>query len=69
MSLEVEHLKAFYGGAEALHGVSIAFPANQVTAMIGPSGCGKSTLLRCLNRMHEEVPGARTTGTIELDGD
>jgi phosphate transport system ATP-binding protein len=68
MNLDVKHLKAFYGGTEALHGVSIAFPANQVTAMIGPSGCGKSTLLRCLNRMHEEVPGARWTGSIELGG-
>ena len=27
--------------------------------MIGPSGCGKSTLVRCINRMHEEIPGAR----------
>jgi phosphate transport system ATP-binding protein len=68
MNLEVQDLKAFYGASEALHGVSISYPPNQVTAMIGPSGCGKSTLLRCLNRMHEEVPGARTTGTIELDG-
>jgi phosphate transport system ATP-binding protein len=68
MNLEATDLTAYYGGAEALRGVSLSFPANQVTAMIGPSGCGKSTLLRCLNRMHEEVPGARATGTIELGG-
>ena len=35
--------------------------------MIGPSGCGKSTVLRCLNRMHEEIPGARAEGTVILD--
>jgi len=35
--------------------------------MIGPSGCGKSTLVRCINRMHEEIPGARATGKITLD--
>jgi phosphate transport system ATP-binding protein len=35
--------------------------------MIGPSGCGKSTLLRCLNRMHEEIPGARAEGSVTLD--
>src|SRR6202000_1791832 len=29
-----------------------------------PSGCGKSTFLRCLNRMHEMVPGARVNGEI-----
>ena len=40
----------------------------QVTAIIGPSGCGKSTFIRCLNRMHEVVPGARMEGQILLDG-
>jgi len=40
-----------------------------VTAIIGPSGCGKSTLVRCLNRMHEVVPGARAEGEVLLDGD
>ena len=40
----------------------------QVTAIIGPSGCGKSTFIRCLNRMHEVVPGARLEGQILLDG-
>jgi phosphate transport system ATP-binding protein len=67
--LAVDDLRAFYGDAEALHGVSITCPPNEVTALIGPSGCGKSTLLRCLNRMHEEIPGARATGSITLDGD
>jgi phosphate transport system ATP-binding protein len=35
--------------------------------MIGPSGCGKSTLVRCINRMHEEIPGARAEGEVTLD--
>ena len=35
--------------------------------MIGPSGCGKSTLVRCINRMHEEIPGARAEGEVKLD--
>ncbi len=39
-------------------------PARQVTAIIGPSGCGKSTFIRCLNRMHELVPGARIDGAV-----
>ena len=38
--------------------------SHEVTAIIGPSGCGKSTLLRCLNRMHETVPGARVEGAV-----
>jgi phosphate transport system ATP-binding protein len=60
-------LRAFYGGNEAVKGVSLTYDANRVTAMIGPSGCGKSTLVRCINRMHEEIPGARAEGTIRLD--
>ena len=39
-----------------------------VTAVIGPSGCGKSTFIRCLNRMHEEVRGARVSGKVLFDG-
>src|SRR5215470_9215587 len=48
-------------------GVDFHYEANRVTAMIGPSGCGKSTLVRCINRMHEEIPGARAEGKITLD--
>jgi phosphate transport system ATP-binding protein len=43
-------------------------PARSVMAAIGPSGCGKSTFLRCLNRMHELIPGARAEGTLLIDG-
>jgi phosphate transport system ATP-binding protein len=60
-------LRAYYGDTEALKGVDLEFDANRVTAMIGPSGCGKSTLVRCINRMHEEVPGARAEGGVMLD--
>ena len=63
----VEGLKAFYGGNEAVKGISLEFPPNEVTAIIGPSGCGKSTMVRCINRMHEEIPGARAEGKILLD--
>jgi phosphate transport system ATP-binding protein len=66
-SVEVRDLKAFYGDALAVKGISLRYAANQVTAMIGPSGCGKSTVVRCINRMHEEIPGARAEGTVMLD--
>jgi phosphate transport system ATP-binding protein len=60
-------LDAFYGDSHAIKGVDLDYEPNQVTAMIGPSGCGKSTLVRCINRMHEEIPGARAEGQILLD--
>ncbi len=67
--IEIENLDFFYGEAQALHGISLKVPANQVTAFIGPSGCGKSTLLRCLNRMNDLVENARIgRGSIRIQG-
>ena len=66
-TVSVNGLHAYYGSRHAVRGIDIAFAANQVTAIIGPSGCGKSTLVRCINRMHEEIPGARAEGTVMLD--
>ncbi|MDX6691236.1 MAG: phosphate transport system ATP-binding protein [Solirubrobacteraceae bacterium] len=66
-SMSLTGLNAYYGDAQAIKSVSLDYPANEVTAMIGPSGCGKSTVLRCLNRMHEEIPGARAEGKVTLD--
>jgi phosphate transport system ATP-binding protein len=68
IKLEVRGLDFFYGKTQALHGVTIPFAANSVTAMIGPSGCGKSTLLRALNRIYALYPGQRADGQILLDG-
>src|SRR5689334_5479120 len=67
--ISVTGLDAFYGAGHAIKDVSIEYAPNKVTAMIGPSGSGKSTVLRCLNRMHEEIPGARAEGTVLLDSD
>jgi phosphate transport system ATP-binding protein len=67
--LEVERLSAWYGPTRALKDVTLSVPARSVLAAIGPSGCGKSTFLRCLNRMHELIPGARAEGKMLLDGE
>jgi phosphate transport system ATP-binding protein len=69
VSITLERLRAFYGAAEAVKGIDLDFRANEVTAIIGPSGCGKSTLVRCVNRMHEEIPGAHAEGSVLLDED
>jgi phosphate transport system ATP-binding protein len=66
--VDVRNLDAFFGDVHAIRNVSLAFEDRSVTAIIGPSGCGKSTFLRCLNRMHETVPGARVSGSVRLDG-
>jgi phosphate transport system ATP-binding protein len=64
--MTIENLSAYYGSFKAITDVSIQIRPNKVTALIGPSGCGKSTFIRCLNRMHEVVPGARAEGYVRL---
>ena len=66
-AVQIRDLNAYYGEFHSIKGINIDFPPNQVTALIGPSGSGKSTVVRCINRMHEEIPGARATGSVKLD--
>jgi phosphate transport system ATP-binding protein len=67
--LEVQHLDAWFGDMHAIRDISLSVPDRSVLAIIGPSGCGKSTFVRCLNRMHELTPGARSEGVVLLDGE
>ena len=67
-SLSVHNLEAWYGSNKILKGINMEIRPNKVTAIIGPSGCGKSTFVRCINRMHETLPGTRAKGEISLDG-
>jgi phosphate transport system ATP-binding protein len=67
VGVTLDGLRAFYGQAEQVKGIDLEFRANEVTAIIGPSGSGKSTVVRCINRMHEEIPGARAEGRVLLD--
>ena len=64
--LSTRRLNAWFGRTRVLRNVTLDFHDRAVTAVIGPSGCGKSTLLRCLNRMHETVPGAIVEGDVML---
>jgi len=66
--IAVDELDAYFGAVHAVRHVSVDLRDRSVTAIIGPSGCGKSTFLRCLNRMHETIPGARVDGRVLLDG-
>ncbi len=67
--IRVKDLNAWFGDVHVLHGIGLAIAPKAVTAIIGPSGCGKSTFIRCLNRMHEVVPGARVSGTVLVEGE
>ncbi|MFT7512271.1 MAG: phosphate transport system ATP-binding protein [Candidatus Omnitrophota bacterium] len=68
-AIVTEGLELYYGGtAQALFGVEMRIPRNEVTAFIGPSGCGKSTLLRCFNRMNDLIDGVVIKGKVEIAG-
>jgi phosphate transport system ATP-binding protein len=66
--IQTRALDVFYGEKQALFGVDLSIPANQVTALIGASGCGKSTFLRCINRMNDVIEGCRIEGRVDVDG-
>ena len=67
--VKIQNLSASFFSATVLNDINLDIPAHKVVAFIGPSGCGKSTFLRCLNRMHEEVVGAKVQGEILLQGE
>lgn len=69
MKYLVNDLSVFYDDKQALKNINMDIPERSITAFIGPSGCGKSTFLRSLNRMNDLIEGAKTTGSIKLDGE
>jgi len=64
----IENLNAWFDNNQALKNINMSMSENDITAIIGPSGCGKSTFVRCLNRLHEEIAGARCEGKVIFDG-
>lgn len=65
--LKAENANLWYGGKQALKGITIGIEPNSVTAFIGPSGCGKSTLLRCFNRMNDLIENTIIEGEYRID--
>jgi ABC-2 type transport system ATP-binding protein len=61
--IEVNDLVYEYPTTRALKGISLAIPAQSITALVGPNGAGKTTLLRCLAAL--EAP---YSGTVLIDG-
>lgn len=66
--LEIMDFNAYFDDHKVIKNVNLTIHRNRATAIMGPSGCGKTTLIRCINRMHELVPGAKTEGKILLEG-
>ena len=62
-ALIVENVCLSFGGVQALDGVSIEFPKEQIIGIIGPNGAGKTTLLNVVCGI-----APPTSGQVYLDG-
>ena len=65
--LKIEDFSACFGNNKILKEINLSITKNIVAALMGPSGCGKTTLIRCINRMHELLPGATVSGKMFLN--
>ena len=65
--IQIRNLDAFYNEHQALKGINLDIPKQQITVIMGPSGCGKTTLLKSMNRFLELTEGARITGEVLID--
>jgi phosphate transport system ATP-binding protein len=64
--IRITQLWFWHQSQPVLKNVSVEFKDNTLTAIVGPSGIGKSTFLTTLNRLWEDIPGARIRGTVEV---
>ena len=47
--LELENIRAGYGGLTALAGVSVTVAEGDFVSIVGPNGAGKTTLFKCIS--------------------
>jgi phosphate transport system ATP-binding protein len=66
-SIRIENLNVNIDGQHILKDINLNVPGRKITCIIGPSGCGKSTFLKSLNRMHDENPEVKVSGSIFVD--
>ncbi len=64
--IETENLSFYYGKRQILDRISVGFREHAIAAITGPSGSGKSTFLMTINRLWEELNGAKMSGRVSL---
>ncbi|MCD6532708.1 MAG: phosphate ABC transporter ATP-binding protein [Deltaproteobacteria bacterium] len=64
--IEIENLSFYYGKQQILDNISVGFGSSSIAAITGSSGSGKSTFLMIINRLWEELNGARMSGRVSL---
>ena len=61
--LSVKDLQVYYGGIEAVKGISFDVPAGDIVTLIGANGAGKSTTLKAIAGLVKP-----RSGSIEFEG-
>lgn len=67
--ISIKDLSFIYpDGTKALDQISLDVQHNEILVVFGPSRSGKTTLLRLLNRLSDQIEGARRQGDITFHG-
>ena len=61
--LEVNDIRASFGGVRALDGATFSVEAGTITGLIGPNGAGKTTVFNCISGLVDGFAGA-----VRFDG-
>jgi general L-amino acid transport system ATP-binding protein len=64
-----EKVTKWFGGFQALKGVSMTVGKQETVVIVGPSGSGKSTFIRTINRLERHDGGRIVVDGIELTDD
>ena len=65
-AIEVRDLRRRFGRQQVLDGVTLDFPAGQITTIVGPSGSGKTVLLKHLNLLLRPDSGSIKIDNLEV---
>lgn len=66
--ISIKDLNFYYGQKQAIKGLNLEIPKNQIFGIFGPANSGITTLLRTLNRLSDLTEGAHHEGQVLLDG-
>jgi branched-chain amino acid transport system ATP-binding protein len=65
--LELEDVHTFYGGIEALKGISVKVEEGEVVTLIGANGAGKSTTLRSISGLSPPRQGSIRFDDVDIE--